>query len=52
MVIDGSYKQFEKEYVKCVLENKTQFRWDGMDINKLDAKNIIKYIYTYLPQHA
>ena len=52
MVIDGSYKQFEKEYIKCVLTNKQAFMWDNLKIDKLYAKNIVKYIYEHLPKSA
>jgi hypothetical protein len=44
MVIDGSYEDFKKEYIECVLRRKDKFYWRINEISKERAKNIIKFV--------
>lgn len=44
MVEDGSFKDFKKEYIKCVLTKKDTFNWKGMNVSKLYGKYVVKYV--------
>ena len=48
MVEDGSYEDFKKEYIKCVLTNKDTFDWGNMNIAKTYGKSVVKYVDEYL----
>ena len=48
MVEDGSYYDFKKEYIKCVLTNKDTFNWGNRNVAKTYAKSVVKYVDEYL----
>jgi len=48
MVENGSYEDFKKEYIECVLKKREHVNWEGMEIPKLYARNVVKYIDNYL----
>ena len=43
MLQDGSYEDFKKKYIQCVLTNKKDFIWEGKIFRKHYAKSIVKY---------
>ena len=44
MILDGSYIEFKKLYIKCVLTDEISFKFNGQTYVKSFAKNVIKYI--------
>ena len=48
MIETGTYDDFKKEYIECVLKNKEHIDWEGMEIPKLYARNVVKYIDNHL----
>lgn len=48
MITDGSYEDFKKEYIECVLRQRDKFFWQSEEVSKEYAKDVIKYIDSYL----
>ena len=44
MIEDGSYDEFKKEYIKCVLTNKTSFKFGELTYVKSFARSVVKYV--------
>lgn len=44
MIEDGSYDEFKKEYIKCVLTDKTSFKFGGLTYVKAFARSVVKYV--------
>jgi len=44
MIIDGSYDRFKLLYIKCVLTNKTSFKFNGQTYVKSFAKSVVQYV--------
>jgi|TARA_R110000744_G_scaffold275919_1_gene388686 hypothetical protein len=48
MIVDGSYEDFKKEYIKCVLTNENTFNWGSKNIAKSYGKSVVKYVDEHL----
>ena len=48
MVENGSYEDFKKEYIKCVLTKQDSFNWGHQNISKTYGKSVVKYVDEYL----
>tara|TARA_R100000781_G_scaffold111153_1_gene77408 strand:+ start:721 stop:966 length:246 start_codon:yes stop_codon:yes gene_type:complete len=46
MIIDGSYDRFRLSYIKCVLTNKTSFKFNKQTYVKSFAKSVVQYVDT------
>ena len=47
MVEDGTYEDFKKEYIQCVLKRKESFSWGSKVIAKSYAKSVVMYVDKY-----
>jgi len=48
MIVDGSYEDFKKEYIKCVLTKQDTFNWGSKNIAKSYGKSVVKYVDEHL----
>ena len=44
MVEDGSYEDFKREYIKCVLTRQDTFEWGNKTITKAYGKSVVMYL--------
>tara|TARA_R100000995_G_C3484330_1_gene126222 strand:+ start:3009 stop:3233 length:225 start_codon:yes stop_codon:yes gene_type:complete len=47
MVEDGTYEDFKKEYIQCVLKRQDSFNWESKIIAKSYAKAVVMYVDKY-----
>ena len=50
MVEDGTYEDFRKEYIRCVLQRKESFNWGKKTVAKSYAKSVVIYVDKYAKQ--
>tara|TARA_R100001463_G_scaffold25650_2_gene60625 strand:- start:10936 stop:11184 length:249 start_codon:yes stop_codon:yes gene_type:complete len=48
MLMEGTYEDFKKEYIKCVLTKQDSFNWGSKNIAKTYGKSVVKYVDEHL----